>query len=294
MSKTLISRWLNQVFQSRPSHRSTRRPQRTFRPMLEQFEDRVVPATSLMVTSTADSGTGSLRAALAYPATNLIIDFAADVRTIDLTSTGLTISSNVTFLNDQAPGPVTIDGGGKFTVFTIDSGVTVSMTGLTIADGYSTGSGAGIDNSGTLTLKQCTVSGNTAADGGGIYNDAGCKLMVSASTFIGNDSGGGGGGILNDGKLSVTDSTFYGNSADSSAAASPTPPARRSRPSTIPSPKIMEETLAAGYSPVPPPRFSTATFSSATPMRRAATCMSPTCRRIPASTWWAVSTTRGA
>ena len=123
---------------------------------LEQLEDRITPST--MVTSNGDSGAGTLRATLAAATSGEVIDFAAAVRTIDLTSAGLTIGVSVTIQNDLGPGPVTIDGGGLFTVLTVNSGVTASLSELTITDGMASSvDGAGIINSGTLlTISDCT------------------------------------------------------------------------------------------------------------------------------------------
>jgi hypothetical protein len=174
------------------------------------LEDRLTPST-VMVTSGADSGSGTLRAALASSAfSGEIIDFAANVRTIDLTSAGLTISTNVTIQNDLGTGPVTIDGGGQFTVFTVSGGMTASLSGLVITNGTGT-DGGGINNHGTLTVSKCTVSSNSATDGGGIFSD-GNKLTVNDSTFSGNTATDGG-AILNDTMTMVSDSTFSGNTA---------------------------------------------------------------------------------
>ena len=59
---------------------------------------------------------------------------------------------------------------------------------------------------GALTMANTTVSGNTASDGGGIFNNQG-DLVVTNSTISGNTAynnggGGGGGGILNTGSFS--------------------------------------------------------------------------------------------
>jgi hypothetical protein len=115
----------------------------------------------------------------------------------------------------------TIDGGGWITVscddtsgvFTVDTGVTATLTGLTIADGNATnGSGGGIYNAGTLTVQGSTISGNFATDGGGIYN--GGTLTLSASTLAGN-SALYAGGIENYGTLTLSNSTLSGNAAAS-------------------------------------------------------------------------------
>ena len=72
--------------------------------------------------------------------------------------------------------------------------------------------GTGIENGGTLTITNSTVSGNRGNGlAGGIHNAG--TLMLTNSTVSGN-SGEAGGGILNVGTLTVTNSTISGNSAD--------------------------------------------------------------------------------
>jgi hypothetical protein len=83
--------------------------------------------------------------------------------------------------------------------------------------------GGGIWNSGTLTMMNSTVSGNTATFGGGISNRLG-TLTVIDSTVSGNSAEGcfagisgpcsGGGGIWNSGTLTMTNSTVSGSTAD--------------------------------------------------------------------------------
>jgi hypothetical protein len=118
-------------------------------------------------------------------------------------------------------GTETIDGGGRITVsgnhasrvFTVDTGVTAALTGLTIADGNATnGSGGGIYNAGTLTVQGSTISGNFATDGGGIYNSG--TLTLSASTLAGNCALYAG-GIENYGTLALGNSTLSSNAAGS-------------------------------------------------------------------------------
>lgn len=74
--------------------------------------------------------------------------------------------------------------------------------------------GSGIYNdSGNLTINNCTFSANAGDSGGGIYNSDG-ELSIKGCTFKGNYAGRDGGGICNiDGQLSVTDCTITGNNA---------------------------------------------------------------------------------
>src|SRR4029077_3725147 len=83
-----------------------------------------------------------------------------------------------------------------------------------IANGHSPRTfGGGIYNDGTLEISSCTLSGNTATAGAGIYNSPSGALTVSNSTFFGNRGVEEGGGIQNHGTLTVSNSTFLQNAA---------------------------------------------------------------------------------
>ena len=80
--------------------------------------------------------------------------------------------------------------------------------------------GGGIDNAGTLTVTNSTITDNNAIDaagiayGGGIYNTGTATLtdVTVAGNHAGESTGGGnGGGIYNTGTMTVTDCTFFGN-----------------------------------------------------------------------------------
>jgi predicted outer membrane repeat protein len=72
--------------------------------------------------------------------------------------------------------------------------------------------GCGNNNIGTLTVTNCTFSGNTAGYGGGAIENEG-TLTLTNSTVSANSVSGLGGGINNDDVVTVTDCTFTGNSA---------------------------------------------------------------------------------
>ena len=85
-------------------------------------------------------------------------------QTITLNGTQLELSD--TTGTETITGPaagVTVSGGGKSRVFQVDSGVTASISGMTITGGKTTGNGGGLSNNGgNVTLTNCTVSGNSA------------------------------------------------------------------------------------------------------------------------------------
>jgi hypothetical protein len=99
----------------------------------------------------------------------------------------------------ETPEAVTISGNNTVGVFLVDPGVTATLSGLIIANGQASAMGGGIENSGTLTVFNCTIENNTAQFGGGLYNNG--TLTVTANTYIQNNvaKAGLGGGIYNDG-----------------------------------------------------------------------------------------------
>ena len=69
---------------------------------------------------------------------------------------------------------MTVSGGGLSRVFQVDTGVTASISGLTITGGNAvTAVAAAWPTTARLTLTDCTVSGNSAATyGGGLATTA--------------------------------------------------------------------------------------------------------------------------
>ena len=183
---------------------------RRFLPRIDLMEDRTLLST-LTVANNADSGTGSLRAAIAAAGSGDTINFSSKLKgeTITLTSGPLALGVNLT-VNGLGANKLTVSGGGTEGVFVVSAGVTATIDKLTIANGLAV-QGAGIDNFGTLTVSQCTLSGNTAvggsgdsttpdaANGGGIANEVGASLTLNqdllaynvAAAGPGNDSFGG-------------------------------------------------------------------------------------------------------
>ena len=116
---------------------------------------------------------------------------------------------------------VTVSGNNDYVVLIVNSGATLTLNDLTIANGSAEGTaeegdGGGVTNNGTLTVTNCTFSDNSVSIlfGGGIYNKG--PLNVTNSTFSGNNAPIRGGAIYNDeATLTITGSTFSGNSASS-------------------------------------------------------------------------------
>jgi predicted outer membrane repeat protein len=185
-----------------------------------------VPST-LTVTNNLDSGAGSLRAEIAAAKNKDTIVFAPSLngQAITLTSGQLEISKSVTIQGPGA-GQLTVSGDALSRVFQVDQKATVTLSGMTISNGYAgyvgnlyNYDGGGILNLGTLTVSSCTLSGNHADNttyvgthgGGGIYNAG--TLTVSNSTLTSNQAGDSGGGIYNAGTATVSGCTLFSNVA---------------------------------------------------------------------------------
>jgi hypothetical protein len=169
---------------------------------------------TFLVYNTADSGAGSLRTAL----TNANLAGGSDILfatsgVISLASALPAISSDVYIIGPGANN-LSIDGSALYQVFDIESGVTAAISGLTITDGFSAGSGGAIENDGTLTLTNCTVSGSASASNGGGIDNRG-TLTLTASTISGNSSEDSAGGVDNFGTLTLVNSTIANNTATS-------------------------------------------------------------------------------
>jgi hypothetical protein len=126
----------------------------------------------------------------------------------------LTISGSMTL--DGSGQSVTLDGQNQVEVLNVNNGVNLTLNNLTIAHG-SNNFGGGIDNSGTLTISNSTITNNSATnniivEGGGIDNNG--TLTISNSTIANNSANyGDGGGIDNNGAVMISNSTLANNSA---------------------------------------------------------------------------------
>jgi hypothetical protein len=168
-------------------------------------------------------------------------------QTYTLTGGQFDITSSMTI---DGPGAemLTIDAGGSSCVFVAESGVTVGLLGMTVSNGSSPDGGAvyiksgatiaiyqmvfssnestkssygggAISNYGSLTVSQSVFNSNiangdsgTGACGGAIANYLKASASVDTSTFSNDSAAGCGGAIYNNGTLTVTNSTFFGNS----------------------------------------------------------------------------------
>jgi len=176
-------------------------------------------AITISVTNTNDSGPGSLRQALAIANDGDTIDASSVSGVITLTNGELLVGKSVT-INGAGADVLAVDGNATSIVFQIGTGATpptVAISGLTIRNGQGGFGGAILNGSGaTLTVTSSTISGSTAAFGGGIFNTG--PLTIANSTVSGNTASEGG-GIYSNSSLTITNSTISTNTVNSEGGA---------------------------------------------------------------------------
>ncbi|MEY2483616.1 MAG: hypothetical protein QOK24_2144 [Verrucomicrobiota bacterium] len=183
----------------------------------------VPPHDPLAVINTNSSGDGSLRAAIQYAnssPSNDTIRFeipGPGPHVINLATQLPTLTYPVQILNEGfGAKSITVrrSTAPEGSIFFVGQGNNVVIAGLTISNGKARSPGpdrgAGIYNySGTLTLRNCVITGNSAIYGGGIYNTTrgggaanltlvDCTLSNNNTTGGPGEGGDGGGAIYND------------------------------------------------------------------------------------------------
>src|SRR5262249_23589102 len=135
-----VSKWFRG--RGRPAA-AVRKPARA-RLGLESLDARVVPA-AFHVTTLADGGDGSLRAAVgqanAHAGADTIVFDEGLIGTIALTGGELDITDDLK-INGPGADQLIVSGGNLSRVFQVEAGEAVSISGLTIAGGHAdTGNG---------------------------------------------------------------------------------------------------------------------------------------------------------
>jgi hypothetical protein len=207
----------------RGGRRSTRAGSRCYRPTLLALEGRALLSTFTVESIADDGSVGTLRWAIGQANVSSEADTIAfsslfnTPQTIKLTSGSLVLTDGATTtINGPGANLLTVSGNTAVRARVFDVTGAVTIAGLKISGGSAeSGSGGGIRNvGGTVSLTDCTISGNTATGtGGGVYNDG--NLSMTGCTLTGNTATGTGGGLnctQNGGTL--TNCTITGNSAN--------------------------------------------------------------------------------
>jgi hypothetical protein len=197
-------------------YRSRRASRALTKAIFEILEPRIMlTGTTFHVSSLLDNGNpNALRAAIQSAVTDTTANNTSDTIVFDASGT-VTLSGSALQINNThgsitisaTPGSVVIDGHGQIQDFSISSAST-TINGLTIRGGHAA-AGGGIGNFGQLVLSNCTLTGNTAGQGGAIYNYNGRgTLSISDCVISGNSATSGAGGLSNGMVATVTRTVF--------------------------------------------------------------------------------------
>src|SRR5687767_1064209 len=190
-----------------------------------------------VVTKIADTSDGmcdsdcSLREAIVAAngtADNDSIVFAVPLfsspQTITLSGSEMVIANNGS-LTIYGPGAnrLTINGNGASRIFATSTGASGSLSGVRLTGGNGAGAantgrgGAFYNNGGTFTLMKVVISGNSAANGGGLNNAGTATLNIINSVISNNSSTGAGGAMQNfsGNTMNILNSTISGNTCNS-------------------------------------------------------------------------------
>ena len=169
----------------------------------------------ITVTSTKDSGTGSLREAIANASDGDKLVFSSDLanKTIRLDKE-LLVDKSLTIDGSDAPN-LTISGENKTRILRVDYSYTdVEVRDLTLANGKAVdnkpdtnpqGGAIKVSDSNTLTVDNVDFKNNVSERGGAIFVGYGSSATIENSTFDGND-----GSVANDGFSAGAISTYGG------------------------------------------------------------------------------------
>jgi predicted outer membrane repeat protein len=215
-----------------------RRPARwRARPGVEALEDRCVPAI-YEVTSAADLGAGSLRAAVEKANANPAPDNSIIFDNAKLTGLTIHLHSQIAITGDltiQGLGAdkLTISGGDRTRIFAVndhhsDKLISVQINNITLSHGLGDAGGAeggAVDSAEKLTLRNCTLSHNKAELRGGAIMNQGGQVILENTTFSHNGVtatlAGHGGAVYSaaGGVVTITGGAFTHNQSSDSGGA---------------------------------------------------------------------------
>src|SRR5262245_43883148 len=154
---------------TRPSPQRRENRRRT-RLEFEILEARTVPSTLTVTNALDDGSAGTLRSTIAAAPSGATIDFSNQLQghTIVLTGGQLVINKN---LDIEGPGAnkLIVSGNNASRVFDIGNSATVTIAGLTIANGSAT-----------------STTDPSQQGGGGVLNEVGATVYITNDVFSNN------------------------------------------------------------------------------------------------------------
>ena len=189
-------------------------------PLSALYEIHIVSSATDEQDGTHTFGNLSLREALdladATSGDDMIVfrqELSGQTITLDSALGQLSVDSDINLVGLGAD-QLTVSGNNAVRVFSVASGVTASISDMSITNGNSANEGGGIYSVGDLTLDSVSVQNNSASTGAGIYQTGG-SLTIEHSSIDSNTASFAGGGIVVSGvdDVDITSSTLSRNQA---------------------------------------------------------------------------------
>ena len=178
---------------------------RGIRPIVTLLEERTLLSTlNLTVTTLADDPVTPISGQTTLRDAITQANDSTDSQEIINFAPGLQGTIDLTQALPELANYITIQGPGASNL-TVQRDSTAPQFSAFAIQGWS------------INLSGMTITGGSAVFGGGILNDG--TLTLTNSTFTNNTASGDGGGILNDGTLTLTNSTFTNNTTTDSGSA---------------------------------------------------------------------------
>jgi hypothetical protein len=137
--------------------------------------------------------------------------FSCDGLTTVKTSAEIVVDNDVIL---DGEGKLKLDANQAHRVLSVAAGTTAVIRGVTFTGGAAEGSGGGVSNRGTLTLINCTVSGNTASfTAGGVLNGGPTGTLTLNNCTVSGNTAHSNGGVYNNGAMTLNNCTVSGNTA---------------------------------------------------------------------------------
>ena len=184
----------------------------TSRTTLKQSVSVALPASIRTVTTTNDSGVGSLRQAIADAISGDTIVFSLTLPNVITLTTGvLGVNKSIT-LTGPGPNNLAISGNNSSGVFQFIGTLTATFSSLKIANGFNNGGVFVGSSTSTVLISNTIIYNNRSTNSAGISNSGG-KVTVRNSTILSNTATNATGGIGNTGIMTIVQSTIAQNSS---------------------------------------------------------------------------------
>lgn len=176
--------------------------------------------------ATCEVGSCSLREAITAAETNPGQDTIRVIPGAYLLDSRLEINNQDVIIRGFRKNTTVLDAQDLDQVLYVAEGSTLTISKVTLVNGYSTGDGGAIYNQGDLTIFNANIRNSEAGSGGAIYNGtdgylgSGANADIIRVTFRNNTATSAGGAIINDnGSVNIEDSRIYGSTSEGSGGA---------------------------------------------------------------------------